>query len=87
MFIYPLPLEPACHPHPHPPQVVRERRAELPVLYSRFPLAIYVFLRSTLATVEIKVAGERMRSDPGRACLVGNEGECEFLFSTIGPGG
>ena len=83
MFIYPLPLEPACHPTPIPPK----RRAELPVLYSRFPLAIYVFLRSTLATVEIKVAGERMRSDPGRACLVGNEGECEFLFSTIGPGG
>ena len=33
------------------------------------------------------MVGERMRLDPGRACLVGYEGECESLLSTVGPGG
>ena len=39
VYIYPLPLEPPSPPIP-PRQVITEHRAELPVLYSRFPLAI-----------------------------------------------
>ena len=39
VYIYPLPLEPPIPPIP-PTQVITEHQAELPVLYSRFPLAI-----------------------------------------------
>ena len=44
VYIYPFPLGSPSHPPPpsHPSiQVITEHRAELPVLYSRFPLAIY----------------------------------------------
>ena len=41
VYIYPLPLGPPSHPTPIPPiQVVTEHRTELPVLHSKFPLAI-----------------------------------------------
>ena len=42
VYLYPLPLGPPSPPTPFPPiQVITEHRAELPVLYGRFPLAIY----------------------------------------------
>ena len=39
IYIYPLPLGPPS-PHIPPIQVITEHQAELPVLYSRFPLTI-----------------------------------------------
>ena len=43
VYIYTLLLQPASHPTPphSTPCVVTEHQAELPVLYSSFPLAIY----------------------------------------------
>ena len=42
VYIYRLPLGFLSHPTPIPSlQVITEHRAELPVLYSSFPLAIY----------------------------------------------
>ena len=38
--IYPLALEPPSYTSIPPPKVITEHRAELPVLYSSFPLAI-----------------------------------------------
>ena len=43
-----LPLLP---PLPHPSKVVTEHQAEIPVLYSRFPLAIYFTLGSVYMSV------------------------------------
>ena len=40
VYIYPFPLEPPSPP-PSYPQVIREHRVELPLLCSRFLLAIY----------------------------------------------
>ena len=41
VYIYPLPLEPPSHPPSISPlRVITEHQAELPVLYSSFPLAI-----------------------------------------------
>ena len=39
VYLYPLPLGPPSHPSIPPIQFITEHRAELPVLYSRFPLA------------------------------------------------
>ena len=42
IYIYPLPLKPPSHaPSIIPLQVITEHRAESPVLYSSFPVAIY----------------------------------------------
>ena len=49
MHISPLPLQPPFYPTDHPPfLVITEYRAELPVLYSRFPVAIYFIYMSVL---------------------------------------
>ena len=46
-YVYSFPLEPPCPPSAIPPlQVITEHQAELPVLYSSFPLAIYFTHRS-----------------------------------------
>ena len=45
VYIYAFPLEPPSHslrPRPHPRQVITEHQAELPVLCSSFPLAVYL---------------------------------------------
>ena len=41
VYVCPLPPGPPSHPIP-PSQVITDHRAELPVLYSRFPPAIYL---------------------------------------------
>ena len=48
--IHPLPLRPPSHPTLIPPRkVITEHLVELPVLYSRFPLAIHIYVNAALA--------------------------------------
>ena len=54
VYIYSLLLGPPSHPHPIPPiQVTTEHRADLLVLYSRFPLAIYFIHGSVYMSIPI----------------------------------
>ena len=48
---YPLPLEPSSHTSIPPLKVITEHQAEHPVLYSSFPLAIYLTHRSAYVSV------------------------------------
>ena len=41
VYIIPLPVEPSSHPAIPPISGITEHQAELPVLYSSFPLASY----------------------------------------------
>ena len=54
VYIYPLPLGPPSHSTAIPPlYVITEHRAELPVLHSRFPLAIYFTYGSVYTSISI----------------------------------
>ena len=53
IYIYPLPLGPPSHPGIPFIQVITEHRAELPVLCSRLPLAIYFTYGSVYMSVLI----------------------------------
>ena len=53
VYIYPFPLGPPSHPSIPPIQVTTEHRAELPVLYNMFPLAIYFTHDSVFMSIPI----------------------------------
>ena len=75
VYIYPLPLGlPPTLPSNHPPiQVFTEPRAEVPVLYSKFPLtvlhmAMYMHQCYSLNSSHLSLGGQFLSTNVGKCC-------------------